>query len=64
MIEKKFHPTELGFVVTDLLVENFPELFNVEFTAHMEEELDQIADGKVEWTGAIGEFYGPFQEKP
>ena len=62
LTEKRFHPTELGFVVTDLLVENFPELFNVEFTAHMEEELDEIAEGKTEWTGAMDKFYGPFKK--
>lgn len=57
-----FHATELGFVVSDLLVENFPDIFNVEFTAHMEEELDRIAEGELEWTGAMGEFYGPFKK--
>ena len=59
---RAFHATELGLVVTDLLVENFPEIFNVEFTAHMEEELDRIADGELKWTGAMKEFYGPFKE--
>ncbi|MEE8574736.1 MAG: type I DNA topoisomerase [Thermodesulfobacteriota bacterium] len=59
---KQFAATELGFVVTDLLVENFPELFNVKFTAHMEEELDQIAEGKTNWVSALKEFYDPFKE--
>ena len=60
--ERQFYATELGFVVTDLLVESFPEIFNVEFTASMEEELDQIAEGKTKWVGTMKEFYGPFSE--
>ena len=60
--ERQFYATELGFVVTDLLVESFPEIFNVEFTARMEEELDQIAEGKTKWVGTIKEFYVPFSK--
>ncbi len=60
--ERQFYATELGFVVTDLLVESFPEIFNVEFTARMEEELDDIAEGKTKWIGTIREFYGPFSK--
>ena len=55
-------PTELGFLVTDLLVKSFPEIFDVGFTAHMEEELDRIEEGKLDWLGAMREFYGPFKE--
>ena len=62
MKERQFYATELGFVVSDLLTESFPEIFNVEFTARMEEELDQIADGKQKWTGTIKNFYGPFKK--
>src|SRR2546426_2048079 len=53
-------PTDLGFLVTDLLVESFPDILNVEFTAGMEEELDKIEDGKEKWTKAMKRFYTPF----
>lgn len=56
-------PTELGFLVTDLLTESFPEILNVEFTAHMEEELDMIEEGQVTWKETMHEFYGPFKER-
>lgn len=55
-------PTELGFTVTDLLIGSFPEILDVEFTAHMEEELDQIEEGQVQWRKTMGEFYAPFRE--
>ncbi|HUU55103.1 MAG TPA: type I DNA topoisomerase [Armatimonadota bacterium] len=58
--EKKFHPTDLGFVVTDQLVAHFPDIINVEFTAAMESELDQIEEGKAEWVEIIRTFYEPF----
>ncbi len=58
----KFHPTELGTVVTDLLLENFNDLFDVKYTARMEEELDEIEDGKIEWRTAMADFYGRFQK--
>ncbi|MBI5885609.1 MAG: type I DNA topoisomerase [Deltaproteobacteria bacterium] len=54
-------PTELGFVVIDLLVVSFPEILNIEFTAHMEEELDLVEEGKVTWTRTLEEFYKPFK---
>jgi DNA topoisomerase-1 len=53
-------PTDLGFLVTDLLVESFPDILNVEFTAGMENELDKIEDGKEKWTRAMKRFYTPF----
>jgi DNA topoisomerase-1 len=53
-------PTELGFLVTDLLVESFPDILNVEFTAGMEDELDKIEEGKEKWTKAMKRFYTPF----
>jgi len=59
---KQLKPTELGFMVTDLLVQSFPGILDVEFTAHMEEELDMIEDGQMEWREAMKEFYGPFKE--
>ncbi|HZN11306.1 MAG TPA: type I DNA topoisomerase, partial [Blastocatellia bacterium] len=58
--EGKFRPTELGSIVNDLLVESFADLFNVEYTARMEEELDEIEEGKMRWTAALHEFYGKF----
>ncbi len=58
----KFTPTELGMVVTDLLLESFNELFDVKYTARMEEELDEIEDGKIEWRTAISDFYDRFQK--
>ncbi|PYP83248.1 MAG: type I DNA topoisomerase [Blastocatellia bacterium AA13] len=58
--EGRFFPTELGFIVNDLLVESFNNLFNVQYTAHMEEELDEIEEGKMRWTDTLAEFYGKF----
>ena len=50
----KFAPTEIGLVVTDLLVENFRDIFDVAYTARLEEELDEIEEGKEKWTDALG----------
>lgn len=61
-IDKKYAPTEIGFLVNDLLVANFPEVIDINFTAKMEEELDQIAEGKIKWQPVIKEFYGPFKQ--
>ena len=58
--EGRFYPTELGVIVNDLLVESFDDLFNVAYTAHMEEELDEIEDGKMGWTETLSEFYEKF----
>lgn len=60
-IQKQLHPTELGKIVNKLLVENFPDVLNVKFTAEKEEEFDKIAEGKEEWKKVIQEFYGPFK---
>ncbi|MDX1933763.1 MAG: type I DNA topoisomerase [Capsulimonadales bacterium] len=59
--EKKFYPTELGFVVTDMLVGSFPEIMDVNFTAAMETKLDGVADGKQDWVALMKDFYGPFE---
>jgi DNA topoisomerase I len=56
----KFVPTEIGLVVTDLLVENFRDIFDVQYTARLEEELDEIEEGKEKWTDALAEFYKKF----
>jgi DNA topoisomerase-1 len=61
-IDKKFHPTDIGFIVNDILVEHFPKIVDFQFTARMEENLDEIADGKKKWVPVIREFYGPFHE--
>ncbi len=58
----KFFPTEIGMVVTDLLVENFKEIFDTQFTARMEEELDEVEDGQKKWTDTLTEFYGKFEQ--
>ena len=57
----KFSPTELGFVVTDLLVKNFDDIFDIKYTARMEGELDDIEDGKIDWRVAMAEFYEKFK---
>ena len=56
----KFVPTELGMVVTDLLTQNFDDIFDVRYTARMEEELDEIEEGKLDWRAALAEFYEKF----
>jgi DNA topoisomerase I len=58
----KFIPTEIGLVVTDLLVENFKDIFDFQYTARLEEELDEIEDGKELWTDALAEFYKKFEK--
>ena len=60
--EGRFHPTELGVLVNDMLVEHFPELIDVTFTAKMEDELDEIEEGRYEWRQAVGDFYRPFDQ--
>ncbi len=59
--DRRFHPEDVGEVVIDLLVEHFPDIVDVNFTAHMEDELDDIAEGKMRWTQVLDEFYGPFE---
>ncbi|MFZ0297314.1 MAG: type I DNA topoisomerase [Candidatus Sulfotelmatobacter sp.] len=56
----KFTPTEIGLVVTDLLVENFRDIFDVAYTAGLEEKLDEIEEGKEKWTDTLAEFYKKF----
>ncbi|HZI17060.1 MAG TPA: type I DNA topoisomerase [Pyrinomonadaceae bacterium] len=60
-VEGRFHPTALGTTVNDLLIEGgFDDLFNETYTARMEQELDEIGEGKLRWTEALKEFYGKF----
>ncbi len=60
--EKKYKPTEIGFLVNDMLVENFPEVVDINFTSHIEEEFDDIAEGKLKWQPVIEEFWTPFKK--
>jgi len=57
---KQLVPTELGFITNDSLVANFSQYVDVGFTAQMEEQLDEVAEGKVRWVGMLRDFYGPF----
>jgi DNA topoisomerase I len=61
--DRKFIPTELGLMVTDLLVENFPKILDVGFTADLEEQLDQIEEGKLNWVQSLRNFYQPFSQE-
>jgi DNA topoisomerase-1 len=58
----KFRPTELGTVVTEMLVKHFEDIFDVQYTARMEEELDEVEDGKMTWVEALEDFYKKFQK--
>lgn len=60
--DKRLLPTETGFVVNDLVVEYFPSIVDIGFTSGMEEKLDQIAQGKLNWVDVMRQFYGPFEE--
>jgi DNA topoisomerase-1 len=60
--ERRFYATELGKLVTDLLVEHFPRVMDLKFTSHMEEELDQIETQQTEYHQVLSEFWGPFSE--
>lgn len=61
--QKQLVPTELGKVVNTILTENFTDIINVEFTAKIEEDFDEIAEGKEPWKNVIREFYGPFEKE-
>ena len=61
--QKQLIPTELGKVVNKLLTENFDDIINAEFTAKIENEFDEIAEGKEEWKKMLREFYGPFEKE-
>jgi DNA topoisomerase-1 len=60
--QKRFRPTEIGIVVNDLLVRHFPKIVDIKFTAEMEEDLDEIAQGQKKWVKVVREFYTPFEE--
>jgi DNA topoisomerase-1 len=60
---KKLFPSDIAMIVIDLLVEHFPQIVDLEFTAKMEKQFDDIADGQESWTKAIGDFYTPFHKR-
>jgi DNA topoisomerase-1 len=62
-VDKRLEPTETGVLVNDLIVQYFPRVVDINFTAHMEKDLDQIASGKAEWVQVIDEFYQPFSKR-
>ena len=62
-LQKQLSPTELGKIVNNLLTQNFTDVINVEFTAKIEKEFDEISEGKIEWKKMIAEFYGPFEKE-
>ncbi|MBU6289022.1 MAG: type I DNA topoisomerase [Chloroflexi bacterium] len=61
-IERVLRPTDLGMIVNDLLVEHFPDVVDAGFTAHIEGQLDQVADGEGDWVPVVDQFYKPFAE--
>jgi DNA topoisomerase-1 len=63
LLKGYFKPNELGFIVNDLLVESFPDVFDVEFTAKMEDDLDRIETAEVDYLEILTQFYGPFKKE-
>jgi DNA topoisomerase I len=63
LIKGYFHPSELGFIVNDLLVASFPDIFGVEFTARLEDNLDRVETADIDAIQVLTSFYGPFKEK-
>lgn len=61
--EKKFVPTELGELIIQLMEEFFPEILDVEFTAHMEEDLDHVGEGQQDWVKVLADFYESFEKR-
>ena len=62
-VDKKLQPTDLGFLVSDLLVQHFPDIVDVDFTAILEEKLDDVAKGERPWVPVVRDFYTPFQQE-
>nr|WP_278186919.1 type I DNA topoisomerase [Streptococcus intermedius] len=63
LVSKRFEPTELGEIVNSLIIEFFPDIVNVKFTADMEAKLDDVEVGKEQWQKVIDEFYQPFEKE-
>ena len=61
--KKRLLPQDIGMIVTDFLVKNFPQILDYGFTANVEEDFDRIAEGEIVWNGLIGDFYGDFHQK-
>ena len=61
--KKQFHPTELGDAVVELLKEYFPNIIDKDFTANMENQLDEVAEGQIQWKSIVQEFYDPFMKE-
>lgn len=61
--KKRLHPTELGIMVTEMMVEYFPDIVDSQFTADMEDSLDQVEEGSIEWKQIVRDFYGPFEKE-
>lgn len=60
---RQFKPTQIGITVNDFLMKHFPDVFDYSFTAEMEDDLDHVAEGKVDWRKMMKNFYGPFEKK-
>lgn len=63
LVSKRFEPTELGEIVNSLIVEFFPNIVNTEFTAEMEQDLDEVEEGKRKWIEVVDQFYKPFEKE-
>jgi DNA topoisomerase-1 len=63
LVKRYFKPTELGFIVNDLLIDNFPDILDVEFTARLENDLDRVEQSEVESLTILKQFYGPFSKR-
>src|SRR5690625_7800455 len=63
MEERRFHPTEIGTIVNEMLEQYFPEIIDVDFTADMETSLDDIEEGKTKWVQVMDEFYNGFSKR-
>lgn len=61
VVDRRLVPTELGRLVNDLLLEHFPDIVDVGFTAHLEEDLDRVEEGQADWVAVVREFYEPFE---
>lgn len=62
VVDRRLVPTELGRLVNDLLLQYFPDIVDVDFTAHLEEDLDRVEEGQADWVGVVREFYEPFEQ--
>jgi len=61
--QRRFFPTELGEQVERVMVKSLPDVFNVQFTSHMESDLDKVEEGSIDWREMLRDFYGPFESR-